>query len=63
MHNKVINTGHDLFVVKRTIRESRLKNPNMDILKRFFHCDHVLRNNGVLYFCNKIKEINYELEQ
>ena len=60
MYNKVLNTGEDLFVVKRAIRESRLKNPDMSILKKFFHCDTVLRNDGRLFFCNKIKEVKYE---
>jgi hypothetical protein len=60
MYNKVLNTGKDLFILKRVIRESRLKNPDMGILKKFFHCDTVLRNDGRLFFCNKIKEVECE---
>jgi hypothetical protein len=47
-------------MVKRTINENQLKNPDMGILKRFFRCDTILKNQGVLYFCNHIKSIDYE---
>jgi hypothetical protein len=32
----------------------------MKILKQLFHCDTVLRSDGMLYFCNHIKSIEYE---
>ena len=47
-------------IVKREIRESQLKNPNYDLLKQWFHCDTVIRNDGMLLFCNKIEYIEFE---
>jgi len=52
--------GGEMYIVKRVIREHQLKNPDMKILKQWFHCDTVLRNEGKLYFCNHIKSIEYE---
>jgi hypothetical protein len=60
MYNKAIFTGSDYLIVKKTIRESQLTNPDMSILKSLYRCDTVLIKNGILYFCNKINEINYE---
>ena len=60
MYNKAIFTGSDYLIVKKTIRESQLTNPYMSILKSLYRCDTVLIKNGILYFCNKINEINYE---
>tara|TARA_R100000900_G_scaffold100602_1_gene77942 strand:+ start:761 stop:952 length:192 start_codon:yes stop_codon:yes gene_type:complete len=50
----------EAYQVVRIIPESQLKNPDMEILKRFFHCDTVLRNGDKLYFCNHIPCIPYE---
>ena len=32
----------------------------MEDLKKYFHCDTLLRKQGMLYFCRIIKEIEYE---
>ena len=49
------------YIVKREIREDRFKRPpNIDILRQWFHCDVVLRNQGVLYFCNRIESVEFE---
>tara|TARA_Y100000356_G_C11199026_1_gene256593 strand:+ start:476 stop:667 length:192 start_codon:yes stop_codon:yes gene_type:complete len=50
----------EMYWVKRKIRESHLRNPDMSILKKFFRCDTILRNGDMLYFCNHIKSIEYE---
>lgn len=50
----------EMYKLVRAIPESRLKNPDMSILKQHFYCDTVLRNGDVLYFCNHIKSIEYE---
>ena len=50
----------EAYQVVRVIKEGQLKNPDMDILKKWFHCDTVLRNRGHLYFCNHIPSIPYE---
>jgi len=50
----------EAYQVVRVIPEHQLKNPDMEILKRYFHCDTVLRNGGKLFFCNHIPSIPYE---
>jgi len=62
MFKEIIYTAHnnEAYQIKRILPEDRLKNPDMTILKQYFHCDTVLRNQGKLYFCNHIKTIKYE---
>ena len=57
---KIITANGNLYQLVRTIREARLKNPNMEDLKKYYYCDTLLRKQGVLYFCRLIKEIEYE---
>ena len=57
---KIINANGNLYQLVRTLKENQLKNPNMEDLKKYFHCDVLLRKQGKLYFCRLIKEINYE---
>ena len=61
MTGEILYTDNDeVYEIKRTIPEQQLKNPDMKILKQFFHCDTVLRNQGKLYFCDHIKCVEYE---
>ena len=61
MFGEIIWTKNsEAYYVKRIIPENRLKNPNMDILKKWFNCDTVLRNGDRLFFCNHIKCVDYE---
>ena len=61
MRGEILYTGNgEAYEIKRIIQEKNLKNPDMKILKQWFHCDTVLRNEGKLYFCNHIKCIDYE---
>ena len=53
-------TNGEAFIVKREINEKRLKNPDYTILKEYFHCDTVIRNDGKLFFCNKIEYVDFE---
>ena len=32
----------------------------MKVLKKLFHCDTVLRNQGQYYFCQHIKSVEFE---
>ena len=57
---KIINANGNLYQLVRTLKENQLKNPNMEDLKKYFHCDTLLRKQGVLYFCRLIEEIEYE---
>ena len=57
---EIINANGNLYQLIRVIKESRLKNPDMEILKKYFYCDTLLRKQGKLYFCRLIEEIEYE---
>ena len=57
---EIIYANDKVYQLVRIIIESRLKNPDMEILKEYFLCDKVLRKQGKLYFCRLIEEIEYE---
>ena len=57
---EIINANGNLYQLVRVLKDSQLKNPNMEDLKRYFYCDTLLRKQGLLYFCRLIKEIEYE---
>jgi len=57
---QIITANGNLYQLIRIITESRLKNPNMEDLKKYFLCDTLLRKQGMLYFCRLIEEIDYE---
>ena len=60
MYKNIIYTKGKAYQLVRTIKESSLKDPDMEILKEYFLCDMLLRKQGLLYFCRLIKEIEYE---
>ena len=60
MYKNIIYTKGKAYQLVRTLKESSLKNPDMEILKEYFFCDTLLRKQGLLYFCRLIKEIEYE---
>ena len=57
---KYINHNNKLFIVKRIIREQNIKS-NIDLspLKILWHCDSILKKQGMYYFCDEIKEPEY----
>ena len=57
---QIITANGNLYQLIRVITESRLKNPNMEDLKKYFYCDTLLRKQGMLYFCRLIEEVEYE---
>ena len=57
---QIIYTKDRAYQLVRVLKESSLKNPNMEDLKKFFHCNTLLRKQGLLYFCRLIEEIEYE---
>ena len=57
---QIITANDNLYQLVRTIKENQLNNPNMEDLKKYFHCDTLLRKQGLLYFCRLIEEIEYE---
>ena len=57
---EIISANGNLYQLIRVLREDQLKNPIMEDLKKYYHCDTLLRKQGELYFCRIIKEIEYE---
>lgn len=55
---EIIEFGDRKFLLYRTVREFEKLDPN--ILKEYWHCDTVLKKEDMFYFCNEIKEIEYE---
>ena len=60
MYKEIIYANDKAYQLVRKIPENQLKNPNMEDLKKFFHCDTLLRKQGLLYFCRLIEEIEYD---
>ena len=58
--NKIIYNKDKAYVLVRVIPENQLKDPDTSVLKKWFYCDTLLRNQGKLYFCRLIEEIEYE---
>ena len=57
---KIIYNKDKAYQLVRVIPENQLKNPDIRILKEWFRCDTLLRNQGKFYFCRLIEEIEYE---
>ena len=57
---KIIYNGDKAYQLVRVLKEDQLINPDMSLLKKWFMCDTLLRNQGKLYFCRLIKDIEYE---
>ena len=57
---KIIYNGDKAYQLVRVIQEDRLKNPDTSLLKEWFRCDTLLRNQGKFYFCRLIKDVEYE---
>ena len=57
---EIIYNGDNAYQLVRVLTESQLKNPDTSLLKKWFMCDTLLRNQGKLYFCRIIKDIEYE---
>ena len=57
---QIITANGNLYQLIKVLREDQLKNPVMEDLKKYYHCDTLLRKQGLFYFCRLIKEIEYE---
>ena len=53
---EIIYTNDKAYQIVRIIKEDQLKNPDISVLKKWFMCDTLLRNQGKLYFCRLIEE-------
>ena len=56
-----ISYNNKLFIVKRIIKEHHIKpNISLEPLKLLWHCDTILKKQNMYYFCDEIKEPEYE---
>ena len=62
INQEIINIQEKLFQVKRKFPEHRINLEKGDIadLKLFFHCDTIFKAQGLIWFGNEIKTIEYE---
>ena len=56
----IIYNGDKAYQVVRILQEDQLKDPDTSVLKEWFMCDTLLRNQGKLYFCRLIEDIEYD---
>ena len=57
-YKDIIEFGDRKFLLYRTVRE--FEKLDAEILKQYWHCDTVLKKENLYYFCNEIKQIDYE---
>ena len=57
---EIIYAKDRAYQLVRVLKEDQLKNPDMEILKKFFYCDTLLKKQGLLYFCRLIEDVEYE---
>jgi len=50
-----IKVNEDLFLVKRVLKEDAIK--NLDATKEILMADHVFKKEDLMYFCEKIQEL------
>jgi hypothetical protein len=60
MQNNFIQFGGRLFFLYRKIRSTPKISKNTEIIKKHFHCDTVLKKDGIFYFCNEVPDIEFE---
>ena len=58
LYKDIFEFGERIFLLYRTIKVTDKIEPNT--LKEYWHCDTVLKKENLYYFCNEIKQINYE---
>ena len=57
---QIIYNKDKAYQLVRVIPENQLKDADTSVLKKWFMCDTLLRNQGKFYFCRLIEEIEYE---
>ena len=58
LYKDLIQFGDRTFLLYRTVKVTDKIEPNT--LKKHWHCDTVLKKENLYYFCNEIKQIDYE---
>ena len=60
-YRDVIGFGDRLFLLYRTVKESeKTTQEAINLVKKYWHCDIVLKKENIYYFCNEIQTIDYE---
>ena len=60
-YKDIIEFGDRKFLLYRTIRETeKTTQEAINLVKKYWHCDTVLKKENNYYFCNEIQAINYE---
>lgn len=54
---QVVNFQDNLYIIKRMIKETNIKEEFVQEYKEWIGCDTVLRKDGMYYFANKIEEV------
>lgn len=58
MQNEYLQFGDRLFVLYRKLQDNQ--KINTDILKKYWHCDTVLKKENIFYFCNEVQTTEFE---
>ena len=53
---QIIYSNDKAYQLVRVLKEDSLNNPDTSVLKQLYHCDTLLRKQGLLYFCRLIEE-------
>ena len=60
-YKDIIGFGDRIFLLYRTIKETeKTTQEAINLVKKYWHCDTVLKKENIYYFCNEIKDIDYE---
>ena len=60
-YRDIIGFGDRLFLLYRTVKESeKTTQEAVNLIKKYWHCDIVLKKENIYYFCNEIQTIDYE---
>ena len=62
IHREIIKIQERMFQVKRKFPQHRinLEKGDPSDLKMFFHCDTIFKTQGLIWFADEIKNIEYE---
>ena len=54
---QIVNFQDSLYIIKRVLRETNIKEEFVQEYKEWIGCDTVLKKDGMYYFANKIDEV------
>ena len=60
-YRDIIGFGDRVFLLYRTMKETeKTTQEAVNLVKKYWHCDIVLKKENIYYFCNEIQTIDYE---